>query len=185
MLPDGSVLIMGGRNDAGVVPIVELFDPLTGAFTTWSMTGSMARAAHATTLVTGGQLLVIGARLAMVAVSLLGIYASIGIARRLAGPSAAIVAGILAAAYPPAIILAPRTLSEMASGPLLALAALLVFDDRRRAGLTAGLLAGLSVFVRYQNGVVVMALWTWLLVQRRSVAAFTSGLASWTCSHPG
>jgi len=60
MLADGSVLIVGGRNDEGLVEIAEQFDPATQAFTTLSSVGATARAQHTTTLLTDGQVLVVG-----------------------------------------------------------------------------------------------------------------------------
>jgi RHS repeat-associated protein len=60
VLPDGRVLIFGGIGlDGHVVPLAELFDPATQAFS--AITVALAsRAYHSATLLTDGRLLVIG-----------------------------------------------------------------------------------------------------------------------------
>jgi RHS repeat-associated protein len=60
VLPDGSVLVAGGRNGPAYVDGVEVFDPATGSSTPLSMTGSIARERHTATLLTDGRVLVVG-----------------------------------------------------------------------------------------------------------------------------
>ena len=59
LLPDGRVLVTGGKNQTGPQGSSEIFDPHTG---TWTLTGSLdeARSAHTATLIAGGLVLVIG-----------------------------------------------------------------------------------------------------------------------------
>ena len=59
MLPNGKVLVAGGRNSSGILASAELYDPATG---TWSGTGSLAtaRAFHTATLLPNGKVLVAG-----------------------------------------------------------------------------------------------------------------------------
>jgi GPI mannosyltransferase 3 len=122
-------------------------------------------------------------RLAMVGLALLGVYASMRIAEALAGPTAAILAGLLGATFPGSLIYGHRCMNEMASAPLLAVAVWLWLSSDRRRLLAAGVLASLAVFLRYQNGLVALGLLVLLLVQRRrdavpyAVGAALGGLA--------
>src|SRR4029450_9678322 len=118
--------------------------------------------------------LMISAKLAMVALALIGIYASMRIAEALGGPEAVVLCGALSAAFPPSIVYGSRCMSEMASGPLIALAVLLTLDPQRWKSAAAGCLAALVIFLRYQNGIITVGLLGWLLVQRRTrdAAAF-------------
>lgn len=58
LLPNGKVLVAGGDSPAGVQSLAELYDPVTGAFTS---AGNMtkARKSHTATLVSGGAKLLI------------------------------------------------------------------------------------------------------------------------------
>ena len=61
LLPDGSVLILGGLGaDGGVVDALELFRPDTQAFETSAVTGLTPRASHTTTVLTDGRVLIAG-----------------------------------------------------------------------------------------------------------------------------
>jgi hypothetical protein len=61
VLPDGTVLIIGGRDALGQpAPVAELFDPNSGAFMSVAFEGGMARAGHSATLLSDGRLLVAG-----------------------------------------------------------------------------------------------------------------------------
>src|SRR5262249_45930229 len=110
------------------------------------------------------------ARLTMVGLALLGIYASMRIAETLAGPTAALLAGLFGATFPASLIYGHRCMTEMASGPILAVAVWLSLSRERRRLLGAGLLASLAVFLRYQNGLVAAGLLVLLLVARRQDA---------------
>ncbi|PYS67366.1 MAG: hypothetical protein DMF69_23280 [Acidobacteria bacterium] len=59
LLPDGKVLVAGGRNNNLAIPTAELFDPTTGR---WSPTGMMnvPRDFHSATLLADGRVLVAG-----------------------------------------------------------------------------------------------------------------------------
>src|SRR6266550_2999128 len=59
LLPNGKVLVAGGRTGAGVLSSAELYDPASG---TWSATGSLntARRFHTATLLPNGKVLVAG-----------------------------------------------------------------------------------------------------------------------------
>jgi hypothetical protein len=111
--------------------------------------------------------LVISAKLGMAAWSLAGVYAAMRLAARLGGSEAAVLCGVLGALFPPSIVYGSRCMTEMASGPLFVIAALLALDTQRWKLIAAGCLAGLAVFLRYQNGVVTVALLGWLFAQRR------------------
>jgi GPI mannosyltransferase 3 len=117
--------------------------------------------------VTAAPVLIISAKLGMVALGLVGIYASMRIAEKLAGPEAAVICGIFSAAFPPSIVYGSRCMTEMASGPLIAVAALLAFDRSRAKLIVAGCLAGLAIHLRFQNGLITVGLLAWLLAQRR------------------
>lgn len=123
--------------------------------------------------------LVVSAKLAMAALALVGIYASMRIAEKLAGAEAAVFCGLLGAAFPPSIVYGSRCMTEMASGPLIAVAALLTLDRNRTKLIVAGGLAGLAIYLRFQNGLIAVALLGWLLAQRRGRDAgfFAAGAA--------
>ena len=127
--------------------------------------------------VSGAPPLVVSAKLAMVAVALVGIYASMRIAETLGGPEAAVLCGVLSAAFPPSIVYGSRCMTEMASGPLYAVAVLLAFDTKPRQLVLSGCVAGLGIYLRYQNGLIAVALLGWLLAQRRGRDAmyYTAG----------
>src|SRR5438874_816593 len=59
LLPNGKVLVAGGRNGNSILASAELYDPASG---TWSATGSLAtaRAFHTATLLPNGKVLVAG-----------------------------------------------------------------------------------------------------------------------------
>jgi RHS repeat-associated protein len=60
LLPDGSVLILGGKNGGALVDLPEIFDPATGGFSPTSISGAMPRASHTATVLTDGHVLVVG-----------------------------------------------------------------------------------------------------------------------------
>jgi GPI mannosyltransferase 3 len=134
--------------------------------------------------VTAAPTLIVSAKLGMAALAIVGVYASMRIAEKLAGPEAAVIGGILAAAFPPSIVYGSRCMTEMASGPLIAVAVLLTFDRSRTKLIVAGCLAGLIIYLRFQNGLITAGLLAWLLGQRRwrdagfyALGATVTGLA--------
>lgn len=52
VLPDGTVLLIGGRNSYGIVEPPEIFDPDTLTFSPTSIVGAIPRASHTSTLLT-------------------------------------------------------------------------------------------------------------------------------------
>jgi phosphatidylinositol glycan class B len=124
--------------------------------------------------------LVVLAKLLMVALALVGVYATIRIAERLGGSIAGALAGLLAATFPASLIFGHRCMAEMASGPVLALAVLLWLDGDRRRMFLAGIVASSAIFLRYQNGLVTIGLLVALLAsaRRRQALGFIAGGAT-------
>jgi hypothetical protein len=60
VLPDGGVLIAGGRQNAAAVSTAELFDPATQTFSPVAMDAAVPRAEHTATLLIDGRVLVAG-----------------------------------------------------------------------------------------------------------------------------
>jgi hypothetical protein len=60
LLPDGRVLIIGGRNDSGDLDSAELFDPALETFTPLSPLMTTPRAGHTATLLPDGRILILG-----------------------------------------------------------------------------------------------------------------------------
>jgi hypothetical protein len=113
----------------------------------------------------------------MAALALIAIYASMRIAEQLGGSEAMLLCGVLAALFPPSIVYGSRCMTEMASAPLCTLAVLLVLARLPWKLVLAGCLAGIAIFLRYQNGLIAAGLLLWLIMhQRRSDAfAYTCG----------
>jgi len=111
---------------------------------------------------------VIAAKLAVASLGLLGLYASMRLADRLAGPTAMLLCGVLGASFPPSIIFGSRCLGETASAPLCMVALLLIYDRRRSRLILAGGLSVVAVYLRYQCGVFALGLLIWLLAARRA-----------------
>ena len=141
-----------------------------GAFATlWKVAGTLG--------VHSGMVLVLLAKLSMVAIALVGVYATIRIAERLGGPTAGVLAGLMAATFPASLIFGHRCMTEMASGSVLALAVWLWLDGERRRMFLAGLLTSLAIFLRYQNALVAIGLLLALLAsaRRREAITFVAG----------
>jgi phosphatidylinositol glycan class B len=111
------------------------------------------------------------AKVGMAALSLAGVWFGMGLARRLGGERAAILAGLLGGACPPLIALGSRCLPEMASAPLIVLAALLLETRTRQNASFAGVVATLTVFLRYPNGLLALGFAVLLLAQHRRADA--------------
>jgi hypothetical protein len=61
LLPNGLVLVTGGKDAAGVVlASAELFDPVSGTWSTTTNNLTTAREAHTATLLPNGTMLVTG-----------------------------------------------------------------------------------------------------------------------------
>jgi phosphatidylinositol glycan class B len=98
------------------------------------------------------------AKLLMVLISLLGIEIGRRMAARLGGPMAGLVVTLVLTTCPLLIFFSPKVMTENASGVLLLAAAHLLLTATRPRPALAGALASLSIFLRYQNGVVVVGL---------------------------
>ena len=109
-------------------------------------------------------------RLVFVALSVATLYGSWLVARKLrVGPTRATLAAALLALLPPAILLAPRALSENAVGLPIVLAVALLCDETPALGAVAGagLLLGVATILRIQNALVCAPAVAWLLARRR------------------
>ncbi len=138
--------------------------------------------------VSSGIALVCLARLATVAMALLGAWAALRIAEHLAGPRAAVLSGVIAATFPPALVLAHRCTSEGVAAAFVALGVLLVYRERFIA---AGLAVGVAFVLRNQNGLVALFYLVQLVGQRRlrargawlaaggAAAVLAGGLLDW------
>jgi hypothetical protein len=145
----------------------------------WLLPGALALLWKVATLLGVGSApaLVLLAKGAMVALALLGSYAAIRLAERLAGPPAGFLAGALAASFPAGLIYGHRCMGEMASAPLVVLSALLLQDSDRRRLFLAGLLAGLAIHLRYQTGLIAVGflLIAWARSGREDAVPFGLG----------
>ena len=115
----------------------------------------------------------------MVLLALLGVWAAMRLARRHAGLPGALLAGAMVAGFPSMIVYGARCMSEMASGPAILVAALLLDEKRSgRRAFAAGAVSSLAIYLRYQNGIVAVGLLLLLLVNRRWKDALFYGLSS-------
>ena len=59
LLPDGKVLVVGGRGDAGLLASAELYDPILNS---WPSAGTMARgrSSHTAVLMDDGSVMLVG-----------------------------------------------------------------------------------------------------------------------------
>jgi GPI mannosyltransferase 3 len=124
-------------------------------------------------LTSSGVGVVMSVRVLMLGVALAGVYGAMRVGRVAGGLLGAFLAGAITALCPPLLVYGTRCMTEMASGPLLVLAAALVLEPdptERRAGIAAAL-AGISIFFRYQNGLFAVAFCLILLVRRAWKAA--------------
>ncbi len=62
LMPDGSVLIIGGENDLGLLGSAERFDPTTETFTPLTALMTTPRAGHTANLLPDGRVLLLGGR---------------------------------------------------------------------------------------------------------------------------
>jgi hypothetical protein len=115
----------------------------------------------------------------MVLLGLAGVLAGMRLARRFGGETASWFAGILGATFPPALVFGSRAMGETASGTVVVLAALAIEKRAAPYAWLAGALAGGAVFLRYQNGLVLVSLLFLLLARRRFAQAlrFTTAAA--------
>lgn len=117
--------------------------------------------------VSSAQALVLIARTSMALLGAAGVLFAMRFAERLSGRVAGVVAGLFTALFPALLVYSGRGMTEMASGPLLVLAALLALSSDRRRLLLAGGCAALTIYLRYQNGLLALSLLVWLCARRR------------------
>jgi len=76
LLPNGQILITGGRNDSDVLVSAELFDPATETFTALASAMTTPRAGHTATLLPDGLVLILGGQTAAGAVASAEVFSS-------------------------------------------------------------------------------------------------------------
>lgn len=110
---------------------------------------------------------VLAAKVFMVGLALWATWAVMRLGERLGGLPGALLAGTFFALCPATIVFGSRCMTEMASGPLVATAAVLLVEGGWRKALAAGACACLAIFVRYQNGVVALGFFLMPFFSRR------------------
>lgn len=135
----------------------------------WLLPGvaAMLLKAMATLGVESSIALVTGVKLAMAGVSLLGVYGTMRLAEAFDGRPAGVLAGLLAAAFPLTLVFASRSIGDSVSATLLVFSLLLVARPPSSRPLLAGALGGAAVFVKFQNGLVLAAVFVLLALARR------------------
>ncbi len=134
---------------------------------------------------TRAETFVISAKLVSVVLAVLGVEASIRLGQRLAGAKAAALAGVLVALFPAMVLFGSKCMTETVSAPMVVIAGLLFLPSGtrtssiRRAAL-AGVMLGLAVFCRYQNGIIVAGFMLLLWTERRwkDSLGYAAGLAA-------
>jgi phosphatidylinositol glycan class B len=119
-------------------------------------------------------------KLFMVAVGLAGMLASMRLARALAGDRAAVLAGVLVAAFTPHVVFAGRCLSETATATALVWASSLLAGARPGGHRLSGALASFATLLRPGNGVAAAMLLgsQWITGRRREAYRYlTAALA--------
>jgi GPI mannosyltransferase 3 len=146
----------------------------------WLFPGSIAALWKLVSMlgVDSSMVLVVLARLAMAASSVVAIIYASKLAAVSGGKRAAIAAAVILATLPPSVVFAYRAMSETASAPLIVIGAWLLWRRSPRAALYAGVALATACLLRYQNGLFVLVFAAALILQRRwrEVIAFaTSG----------
>jgi GPI mannosyltransferase 3 len=103
----------------------------------------------------------------MATASVIAVLISMRLASRLGGARAAFLTGAFGALCPPLIIFGSRCLSETVSAPVVVLVALLLIERGRRRAAMAGALAALTIYFRYQNGLLAAGFGALLLSRKR------------------
>lgn len=137
-----------------------------------------------------GFALILLVKTAMALVSVLTLYLTMRLAGDIAGSRAAVLAGLLAVFFPVSLLLAARSLSEVATAPVLLGSYMLSRRDGRERQLLSGALAGLAICMRYQSGLVALGILAIILSERRlkdamwfaagaSVLGLLGGMLDW------
>jgi hypothetical protein len=147
----------------------------------WIFPAALAAVLRVGALLGGGTpaTLLVTVKVFMVLIAGAGLLASMRLAHALAGPRAALLAGVIGACFPPQLIFAGRAMSEVASAAALAWAAWLVLDERAARLRAAGALATLAIFLRAPNALAATGLIIALIAvgRRRSTRHFAEGAA--------
>lgn len=112
--------------------------------------------------------LIPAAKLLVVAIAVSGVEAAMRLGQKMSGARAAVLAGVFVAMFPALVLFGSKCMTEPVSAPLILWATWLVYGAAsRRAVVTAGVLACLAIFVRYQNGMFAVGLFLLILSERR------------------
>jgi MFS family permease len=125
-----------------------------------------------------GRSLVLFAKTTMALISVAGVYLSMRLARSFAGRFAALIAGLFSGFFSAGILIGSRCLAETVSGPLLIAVVLLAMRSGPRVQIAAGALAGLSIYLRYQSGLIAVGVLAITLSERRIRDAMYYGVAA-------
>jgi phosphatidylinositol glycan class B len=125
-----------------------------------------------------GRSLVLLIKTCMAACSIVGLYLSMRLARTFAGNLAALVTALLGGFFAASILLGSRCSPEVVSGPVLMAVVLLAMRSGALPQVAAGALAGFSIHLRYQNGLIALGVLVITLSERRfRDAAYYTGAA--------
>lgn len=153
----------------------------------WVFPGLLAgllRVGSAAGLDTGLSLMLV-VKFSMAALSIGCVYLSMRLARSLAGPLAGILAGLFTGFFAPALLFGSRSLAETVTAPLVLGIVMIAARPGRNAQLLAGALAGLAIFLRYQNGIIAVGILAILVSERRIRDATYYAAASGTAGMLG
>ena len=114
-----------------------------------------------------GHALMLLIKTAMALLSLGTMYLTMRLAHSLAGRNAALFAGLFAGFFPVSLLLAARSLSEVATAPVLLGSYMLSRQAGRERQLLAGALAGLAICMRYQSGLIALGILAIVVSERR------------------
>jgi GPI mannosyltransferase 3 len=135
---------------------------------TWIFPGALAGLLAAGSLfgLSPGAGVVAFVKLTMIAIDLLGLVAAVGIARRLKGPVAGLLAAGIAGFFPLSIYFAGRAMTEVAAGGVFSTAVLGALRKERWSLRASGGLAALAFLIRYQMAVAAVGLFVFVLWSR-------------------
>ena len=137
-----------------------------------------------------GQGLMLLVKTSMALLSVVTMFMTMRLAQNNAGPRAAVFAGLFAAFFPVSLLLAARSLSEVATAPVLLGSYMLSRKTGREKQIASGVLAGLAICMRYQSGLIALGILAVLVSERRikdalwfaagaSVLGLLGGMLDW------
>jgi phosphatidylinositol glycan class B len=106
------------------------------------------------------------AKVCMASLSVAGVWMGMCLARKLGGEAASLFAGLVGTLCTPLLVIGSRCMTETATAPLILGAALLLQTPGRGRAAWAGAMAALSIFLRYQNGILAVGFLVILLARR-------------------